>query len=125
MPFSRELIDSNINALMAKAKIEGASSECMFLVDVSLREYIVAVEQMIHEKADRDEVCDSTVFMVCSMIVNLASVIGVRGGESFVDFSNVFMVELTKHLSKIINAANRDSTKVYGTEVLDPNRTEH
>jgi hypothetical protein len=128
MTFSRESIDRNIDEMMMKARQEGATNESLFLIDAPLREYIVAVEQMYHERdgeENRGDICESSVFMVCSMIVNLASITGIRTGENFVAFSNKFIYEVTAALAEVVNKVNGNPDEEYKVEQFDRNRTEH
>jgi hypothetical protein len=114
--------------MMMKARQEGATNESLFLIDAPLREYIVAVEQMYHERdgeENRGDICESSVFMVCSMIVNLASITGIRTGENFVGFSNKFIYEVTAALAEVVNKVNGNPDEEYKVEQFDRNRTEH
>jgi len=125
MSFSRKLIDKDIDFMLSSARAAGTGNEALFLIDVPLREYVVAINQMIAEGGDPSNVCDSSVNLVCSMIINLAGATGVRNPDTFVDFSNKFMYEVSLAMNATLNRANTDPDKEYGVEVFDPNRTNH
>jgi hypothetical protein len=59
------------------------------------------------------------------MIVNLASITGIRTGENFVGFSNKFIYEVTAALAEVVNKVNGNPDEEYKVEQFDRNRTEH
>jgi hypothetical protein len=125
MPFSRKKPDKDIDEMIVRARAAGMTGESLFLIDAPLREFVVAVEQMVYEKAELAEICDSTVLLVCSMINSLSRTAGIKNEQDFILFSNKFMYEVSVITSAAINAAEKNKNREYYVEELDPNRTEH
>jgi hypothetical protein len=97
------------------------------MIDAPLREYVVAIEQMKEEGGTLNDICDCSVVLVCSMMTNLAAMVkmGDKGepAEAFVHFCNLFMGELTKTISGVVNQAM--GIMAYEADHIKSNETQH
>lgn len=128
MAFSRDEIDSRIDQMIQEARSEQASPESIFMIDAPLREYIVAVEQIKSEGGAVDDICDSSVMLVCSMISSLAATMPIKAkdesaADAFIAFCNIFMQELAKTVSDVVNKI--EGKNAFVVTRLDPNRIKH
>lgn len=108
MEFDRKRVDKDIDAVLTAARKGKCSSEGMLLIDTTLREYVVAVEQMVHYNAKTDDICDASTTLVCSMITNLAKLMNVKDNTEFIGFFNKFMFETTRVMEYSINQTYKE-----------------
>jgi len=119
--FDRTKIDAAFDRQVERARIDGSPSELLFMIDAPLREWAVAVDQMLAQGGKFSAIADASVTMICGMAMRLAAAIKADNKEEIVSFANMFMHEIAITMNDAVNYIDAE----HEVEKLDPKRTEH